>query len=112
MAGLCSGHPMLWLMPMAWMAVTSAAMTIQHISRFALSLRLGMADDALDRRKAPAQSALDRVDQFVDVADRAGFIDVAVEVHDLAVGGMAHPQIVDMAQLAARGGQLGKRGLD
>ena len=75
-----------------------------------LTARLRMPDHPLDRRKAPAQASLDSVDQLVEHGrDGAGRIDVAMEIHDLAVGGVAHPYVVDIAQHPACRRKLGER---
>src|SRR6267142_910662 len=72
--------------------------------------RLGVADHALDVRKEPAQAVLEIVDHLVRLADADRRIDVAVEIDDLAVAGLAHAHVVNVAHVAARVRQLGKDG--
>ena len=72
-------------------------------ARLAVAPRLGVADDPRNGRKAPAQSALDAVDQIVRRAHRQGRIDPAMKVHDLAVGGFTHPHVVHFAEFGGRG---------
>ncbi len=65
-----------------------------------------MADHPFDGGEAAPQRALELVDELVDVTDGAGGIDVAVEVHDLAVVGIANAHVVDVAQRAGRRREL------
>src|SRR5260370_26226175 len=58
--------------------------------------RLGVADDALDRRPARLEPALDLVDLRMHVVDAQHRIDQAVEIHDLARGRLAHAHIMNV----------------
>ena len=62
------------------------------------SPRLGVADDALDGRKAPAQAVLDRVDQIVHRPHGQCRVGAAVEIDDFAVGVLAHAHVMDFAE--------------
>ena len=59
--------------------------------------------------KAPAQPALERVDQVVHRADRERRIDAAVKIDDLAVGGLAHAHVVDLAEVGDFRGERQER---
>ena len=52
---------------------------------------------------------LDVVDQIVHGTDRERRLDVAMEIDDLALGGFAHPHIVDFAKTVRACGERGKR---
>ena len=68
-----------------------------------------MADDAGDAGKAAAQPALDGIDESMHRADRQRRIDAAMEIHDLAVGGLAHAHVVHLAEAGQDGGQRRER---
>ena len=88
----------------AWKSSTRA--------RVSVPARLGVADHALDRRRTAAQRAFDLVDLLVHRLHRERRIDPAVEIDDLAFVGFAHPHVVDVADHAAFGRDLGERHLD
>ena len=71
-----------------------------------------MADHALDRRRALFEGALQRVDLLVYGLHAQLRIDAAVEIDNLAFGGLAHPHMVHVAQRAAVGGEFRERDLD
>ena len=77
-----------------------------------LSPRFGVADHALDRWEAAAQAGLDAVHEVMNFGDGAPRFDIAVEVYDFAVGGVAHPHIMDIAQHRAGGRQFAERRRD
>ena len=60
-----------------------------------------MADHPRYGRKAPAQPTFDAVDKIVDRAHRQSRIDVAVKVHNLAIGCFAHAHIMHFAKRGA-----------
>ncbi len=59
-----------------------------------------MADDSLDCVEAPSQAAFDLVNPLVDEVNAGSRIGVAVEIHDLAFGGIAHSDLVDILKEA------------
>src|SRR5215470_15256771 len=78
----------------------------------ALSPWLRVPDHPLDRRETSAQAALDPVYQIVNRSDCARRIDIAVKIHDLAIGGITHPHIVDITQDSICSRKLRKRGFN
>jgi hypothetical protein len=62
-----------------------------------------MADDALHFRKSPTQRALDLVDILVDIDHAHRGRGAAMEIHDLARLGIAHPHIMDVMDRGIRG---------
>src|ERR1700722_14539522 len=68
-----------------------------------------MADHPRYGRKAPAQPTFDAVDKIVDRAHRQSRIDVAVKVHNLAIGCFAHAHIMHFAKRGASGRQRCER---
>src|SRR6266702_8881210 len=72
--------------------------------------RLGVADDALDRRPARLEPALDLVDLRVHVVDAERGIDQAVEIHDLARGRLTHADFMDVADWPDLARDIGERG--
>ncbi len=70
-----------------------------------------MADDALHGRKRTAQRALDLVDILVHLDHAHRGRGAAMEVHDLAGVGVAHPHIMDVVARAV-GGEARQRDAD
>ena len=73
------------------------------------SARFGVADDARDGRKAPAQAVLDRVDQIVHRLHGNVGIDAAVEINDFAVRRLANADVVGFAEAGDVGGKRTQR---
>lgn len=72
--------------------------TGQFAAYIDLTPRLGVADHALDGRIAPAQAALDGIDQIMDGADRKCRVHAAVEIDDFAIGGFADAYVMHFAE--------------
>ena len=89
-----------------WRAVIgpkSANRASPHANRVSRSFgpapaRLGVTDHALDRRERPPQRAFDLVDLLVHVPDGQHRVDAAVEIDDLALGRLAHADVVDLVR--------------
>src|SRR5258708_26971241 len=92
------------------MILTTALRDFAHPTSLPPWLRV--PDHALDGREAPAQAALHPVDLVVDGGNRARRVDVAVKVHDFAIGGFTYTHVVDVAQHPARAGKFGERVAD
>ena len=67
--------------------------------------RFGVADDAPDGRKTVAQTAFNGVDEFMRGAHRDRRIEPAMEIDDLAVGGLAHAHVVHLAAVGESRGE-------
>src|SRR5688572_3342847 len=67
-----------------------------------------MTDNALDGWKAQPQRALDLVDSFMRDRYRDRGVDMTMEIHDLAISGMTHADVMNFADQLDLGGDLGQ----
>src|ERR1700733_15793581 len=74
--------------------------------------RLAMAHNSTRLRKGLPHRTLERIDRIVDGLDRGLGIDAAVKQDNDAARGLAHPNIVDVAQAPLRRSRCGERSLD
>src|SRR5436305_3001652 len=72
-------------------------------------MRLGMSDDALDRRKLAPQRALDVVDPLMHILDGEHRVDAAVEIDNLTLGGFAHAHVMNLPDKGDVRGNFRKR---
>src|SRR5665647_2238691 len=73
--------------------------------------RFGVSDDAFDRRRSDPQGPLQRIDLLMHGLNAEVGIDAAMEIDDLALCGLAHAHVVDVANNTSFRGEFRQRDL-